>query len=86
MRTKLLNTLALPPLLYSSENWTIKATDPRRITAAEMKNMRKTAGCTWTDYKKNSDVYIYIYTVHTYSTGSRVHQWYKHTLMRLSTH
>jgi len=43
MRIKLYNTLALPALLYGSENWTIKATDPRRITAAEMKNMRKTA-------------------------------------------
>jgi hypothetical protein len=41
---KLYNTLASPTLLYGSENWTIKARDARRITAAEMKYMRITAG------------------------------------------
>jgi len=44
---KLYNTLALPVLLYGSETWTIKARDARRITAAEMKYMRRTAGYTW---------------------------------------
>jgi len=38
-------------LLYGSEKWTIIARDTRRITAAEMNYMRKTAGCLWTDYK-----------------------------------
>ena len=52
-RIKLYNTLALPVLLYSSETWTIKAKDTRRITAAEMKYTRRTAGYTWTDYKTN---------------------------------
>ena len=46
-RIKLYNTLALPVLLYGSETWTIKARDTRRITAAEMKYMRRTAGYTW---------------------------------------
>jgi len=50
-RIKLYNTLALPDLLYGSETCTIKARDARRITAAEMKYMRTTAGYTWTDYK-----------------------------------
>jgi len=40
-------------LLYGSETRTIKASDARRITAAEMKYMRRTAGYTWTDYKTN---------------------------------
>ena len=35
-RRKLYNTLALPAVLYSSENWTITARDTRRIMAAEM--------------------------------------------------
>ena len=48
------NTLALPVLFYGSETWTIKARDPRRITAAEMKYMRRRAGYTWTDYNKNN--------------------------------
>jgi hypothetical protein len=41
---KLYNTLALPTLLYGSENWIIKARDARRITSPEMKYMRRTAG------------------------------------------
>ena len=48
-RIKLYNALALPVLLYGSGTWTIKARDARRITAAEMKYMRRTAGYIWTD-------------------------------------
>ena len=48
--------LALPALLCSSENWTIKARDARRITAAGMKQMRDTAGYTWSDYKTNTEI------------------------------
>jgi len=33
--------------LYGSETWTVKASDVRRITATEMKYMRRTAGYTW---------------------------------------
>jgi len=44
---KLYDTLALPVLLYGSETWTVKASDARRITAAEMKYMIRTAGYTW---------------------------------------
>jgi hypothetical protein len=52
-RVKLYNTLVLPVLLYGRETWTIKAKDARRITAAEMKYMRRTAGYIWTDFKTN---------------------------------
>jgi len=55
-RIKLYNTLALPVFLYGRENWTIKARDARRITAAEKKYMRRTAGYTWTDYKTNTQI------------------------------
>jgi hypothetical protein len=41
------NTLALPAMLYDSENWTIKATDAIRITASEIKYMAKTARYIW---------------------------------------
>jgi len=41
-------------LLYGRETWTIKARDDRRITAAQMKYMRRTGGYTWTDYKTNN--------------------------------
>ena len=53
---KLYNTPALPVLLYGSETWTVKASDGRRITAAEMKYMRRTAGYTWTDQKTNAQI------------------------------
>jgi hypothetical protein len=55
-RIKLYNTLGLPVLLYGSETWTVKASDARRITAAEMKYMRRTAGYTWTDYRTNAQI------------------------------
>jgi hypothetical protein len=55
-RIKLCNTLALPTLLYGSENWTIKERDATRITAAEMKYMRITAGYIWTDHKTNTEI------------------------------
>jgi len=50
----LYDTLALPVLLYGSETWTVKASDARRITEAEMKYVRRTAEYTWTDYKTNA--------------------------------
>ena len=43
-------------LLYGSDTWTIKAMNARRITAAEMKYMRGTAGYTWTDYRTNKQI------------------------------
>jgi len=55
-RIKLHNTLAHPVLLYGNENWTVKGRDARRITAAEMKYMKRIAGYTWTDYKTNVQI------------------------------
>jgi hypothetical protein len=55
-RIKLYNTLALSTLLYGSESWTIKARDATRITATEMKYLRRTAGHTWTDHKTNTEI------------------------------
>ena len=56
MQGTVIETLALKVLLYGSETWTIKARDARRITAAEMKYMRRTAGYIWTDYKTNAQI------------------------------
>jgi hypothetical protein len=42
--------------LYGSETGTVEARDARRITAAGMKYMRRTAGYTWTDYKTNTQI------------------------------
>jgi len=35
--------------IFFKQTWTVKARDARRITAAELKYMRTTAGYTWTD-------------------------------------
>jgi hypothetical protein len=43
-------------LLYGSETGTVKARDGSRITAAEMKYMRRTAGYIWTDNKINLQI------------------------------
>jgi hypothetical protein len=48
--------LALPVLLYGSETWTVTARDARRMSAAEMKYMRRTAGYTWADCKTNTQI------------------------------
>jgi hypothetical protein len=42
--------------LYGSVNWTIKAGDTRRMTAAEIKYIRKTTECTWKDKKTNTEI------------------------------
>jgi len=55
-RIKLYRTLVRPVLLYGNETWTVKTRDARRITAAEIKYMRRTAGYTWTDYKTNAQI------------------------------
>ena len=43
-------------MLHGSGTWTTKAKDVKRITAAEMKYVRRTAGYTWTDYKTNAEI------------------------------
>jgi hypothetical protein len=53
---KLYSTLALPAVIYGSENWTIKVRHTIRIMAAEMKYMRKRAEYTWTGYKTNTEI------------------------------
>jgi hypothetical protein len=55
-RIKLQNTPTLPEVLYGSENWIIKVRDARRITAAEVKYRRKTAGYALTHYKTNTEI------------------------------
>jgi hypothetical protein len=48
---KLYNTLVLITFLYGSENWTLTASQRRRIEAAEMKLLRPLAGHTVNDHK-----------------------------------
>jgi hypothetical protein len=55
-KIKSCNILALPVLLYDSGTWTIKARDARRITAAEMKYIKRAARYTLADYKTNLQI------------------------------
>lgn len=55
-RIKLYKTLALPTLLYGSEIWVLKQRDISRLRAAEMKYLRRTAGYTLLDHKRNEDI------------------------------
>ena len=50
---KLYNSLVLPTFLYGSENWTLTASQRRRIEAAEMKLLGPLAGYTLYDHKTN---------------------------------
>jgi hypothetical protein len=52
----LYNTLVLPTFLYWSENWTLTASQRRRIEAAEMKLLRPLAGHTLNDHKTNDSI------------------------------
>jgi hypothetical protein len=52
----LYNTLALPVLLCGSETWTVKSKYKSRLTAAEMRFVRKTAKYTWRDHKTNEEI------------------------------
>jgi hypothetical protein len=55
-RIQIYNTLALPNLLYGSENCTMKANDKNRITAAEMRFMITTAKYIWSNYKRTDGI------------------------------
>jgi len=50
---KIYSTLIVPTFLYGSENWTLTASQRRRIEAAEMKLLRPLAGYTLHDHKTN---------------------------------
>jgi ribosomal protein S12 len=53
---KLYNTLILPKFVYGSENWTLAASQRRRIEAAEMKLLIPLAGYTLHDHKPNNSI------------------------------
>jgi hypothetical protein len=52
-RLNIYRTLARLVLMYGSEAWTIRKADEKRLQAAEMKFMGKTAGFTLLDHNGN---------------------------------
>lgn len=55
-RIKVYNVLALPVLMYGSEVWVLRGDTKIRITAAEVKFLRRTAGYIRMDCKRNEDI------------------------------
>jgi hypothetical protein len=53
---KVYNALILRTFLYGSENWTLTASQRRRIEVAEMKLLRPLAGYTLYDHKANDSI------------------------------
>jgi two-component SAPR family response regulator len=62
---KIYNTLVLPTLLHGSENWTLTASQRRRIEAAEMKLLRTLAGYTLYNHKTNDTIRCEVQTKST---------------------
>ncbi|KAJ4435041.1 hypothetical protein ANN_23614 [Periplaneta americana] len=56
IRIRLYNTLARPMLSYGSEAWTLRKADKSRITACEMRFMRRKAGYTKWDLRRNCEI------------------------------
>ena len=55
-RLKVYNTFAIPMLTYGSETWVLRKRDKKRTEAAEMRFLRRTAGYTLLDRKKNESI------------------------------
>lgn len=55
-RASLYKSLARPVLSYGSEAWTLRQSDRSRITASEMRFMRRTAGHSKMEHIKNEDI------------------------------
>jgi hypothetical protein len=55
-RIHIYKTLARPVLSYGSKAWTVRRTDERRLISAEIGFLRRTAGYTRRDHKRNEDI------------------------------
>jgi hypothetical protein len=75
---KILDTLAIPALIYGSEIWTLTQEDKSRLNASEMKFLR-TAGYTLLNLKKNEDILQEFNTTPVLETITKYrHNWVKH--------
>jgi hypothetical protein len=60
-------------VIYGSEAWTIRKADEKRLQAAQMKFMRKTAGLTLWDPKRNLKVEAIFKFIQNYRTNWKGH-------------
>jgi hypothetical protein len=56
-RIKAHNPLALPILLYGSENWARRKKDKNDLTSIEVKFFERTAKYTLFDYNRNEEIF-----------------------------
>jgi hypothetical protein len=78
-RMKIYNTLAIPALIYGREICTLTQQDKSRLKASEMKFLRRTAGYTLLDHKKNEDVLQELNTTPVLEKITKYrHNWVKH--------
>ncbi|KAJ4451211.1 hypothetical protein ANN_02671 [Periplaneta americana] len=83
-RIRLYNTLARPMLSYGSEAWTLRKADKCRITAYEMRFMRRTAGYTKWDLKRNCEILKELKTQPVLDYIVQYQSNWKHHLERMS--
>jgi hypothetical protein len=78
-RLRVYNVLAKPPLVYGSEAWTAKKQDEKRLEAAEMRFVRRTAGHIILDKKRNKHILeeFQVERITTYLQQDRA-QWKSH--------
>jgi hypothetical protein len=71
--------MAIPVLMYGSENWSLNRSDNTKIEPAEMKFLRPTAGYTLLDKKRNSDIrkQLYIFNINDKLTQYKIN-WREH--------
>ena len=83
VKTKLINSIFLPTLTYQCQTWTLNAAQERKITACEMKCLRKTLNVTRRDRLRNDDIRRQTDTqpVMNYIRHQRI-KWFGH-LMRM---
>jgi hypothetical protein len=77
-RIKIYNTLAIPAIIYGSKIWTLTQ-DKSRLKASEIKFLRRTAGYTLLDLKKNEDILQELNTTPVLEKITKYrHKWVKH--------
>jgi hypothetical protein len=55
-RIRIYKTLARPVLSYGDEAWTVRRTDERRLISAGKRFLRRTAGYSRWDHRRNEDI------------------------------
>ena len=52
--------MAVPVLMYGSEDWSLNRSDKSKIEAAEMRFLRPTAGYTLWHQKRSNDIWAFL--------------------------